>query len=322
MISDGEGKGAVLGDPVAGGDPGIHKEEDLIRDAVAVKADLSGDDRGSRGGLIDRSNGDGGELRATLAVEDHAIDAVRILSVRHAVENHVAHRDLTVQALSTRFGGNDSGEPIEIVRVIVGRAALQRFARGAKLYGSCGMIPRKIHTKCLGKRANGNEKAVPDIQYPLRGIKISARGNQIISSVGDGQGHVALFDGCRCGLCVPSDRIRARKLREASQGDVCNRSYDDGFLFEDLFSVKGDSHRCRALGEVVSDSCRRGACHHKTCAEDKSDEKYAQTRDGLFDCCFCQTFYLLFLFFRGQRSGLLPSMFPLYRRPSQKARHK
>ena len=155
VISDGEGKGAILGDPVACRDPGVHKEEDLIRDTIAVKADLGGDDRGCRRSLIDRSDGYGGELRAALAVEDHAVDRVGILAACHAVEDHVAHCDLTVQALAARLGGNDTREPIKIVGIIVGRAALQGLARGAKLDGSGVVIPRKIHAECLGKGANG-----------------------------------------------------------------------------------------------------------------------------------------------------------------------
>ena len=53
MITDFKSEGAVLGDPIVSSDFRIHKEEDRIRDRIALKANFSGYNRFIGRGVID-----------------------------------------------------------------------------------------------------------------------------------------------------------------------------------------------------------------------------------------------------------------------------
>ena len=118
MIAYSEGEGAIFGDPIRRSETGVHKIEDLVRDRIALKADLSGYNALGVGGLVDSTDRDGRELSAVFSVEDDAVDAVRegtaVLSVDHDVsDGYLAH-----QRLAACLCIYDAREPIKVIFVI------------------------------------------------------------------------------------------------------------------------------------------------------------------------------------------------------------
>ena len=59
VIADSEGKGTIFGNPVAGSNSGIHKEQNVIINRITLKTHLCGDNASLAGIVIYRTHRNG-----------------------------------------------------------------------------------------------------------------------------------------------------------------------------------------------------------------------------------------------------------------------
>ena len=85
MISYSEREFSVLGYPIVRRDRRIHKEKYLVRERIALKADLCRYNAFFCRGVINGSYRHGRELCTVFSVEDNAVDRVRITTAPFSV---------------------------------------------------------------------------------------------------------------------------------------------------------------------------------------------------------------------------------------------
>ena len=70
--------------------------------------------------VVDRAVPHGFKLAAPAAVKDNTVDRIGKISGSGPVEHHVANGDLPQQGFPAALCGDDTGEPVEVVLIVVG----------------------------------------------------------------------------------------------------------------------------------------------------------------------------------------------------------
>ena len=172
VVADGESVVAVFGDPGGCGQGCVEEEEGAARHVGALKADLRRQGGGVSRGVVDRAVKNGAELHSVLAIEDHAVNSVRIVFRLHAVHYHVTRGDLADEGLATALGVDNSAKPEDLILVVkfVGVKDRLKAAREA----NAAAIDSDGHTHRLGKGAYGHVKPAVAHNYAGGSVKQSS----------------------------------------------------------------------------------------------------------------------------------------------------
>ena len=162
----------------------VHKIQNVLADAIPLKANFSGDNTLLGGSRINRAVCGGSKLHTEFSVKDHAVNGVGEGTLAHAVKDHVPYGDLAKKRLSFCLGTDDAREPIDLV------ASVMTTARGDRT--SAARDSKAVHAvtpfdACIKGAVKLKDRRVHNAVFHenrLIVIKISAVGNDVVAPVG------------------------------------------------------------------------------------------------------------------------------------------
>jgi len=181
---------------------------------VAAQDQLGGEDALGGGLVVDGAVGDGLELDGVLPVKDHLFDGVRKDVGGGAVEDDVAHGDLSGQGLPPALGADDAAEPIEVLLGVVLRGG------GAHLHGAVPSGEVHLGSQQVGHAPQGHV-CTPS---PHQRTGAEAEGEAVRQDVGPAHGHVQVeergLSGGSAAGGVPGGLPASQGVQQGDQGGV------------------------------------------------------------------------------------------------------